>query len=338
VEHRATLVNGLWHCEICGWRFKHPPEATCPGVKRYAWATWPPELLTKQQLYDAGFSTGKTALPKPAGVCYRAKSPGGWMWLYNKADGVPRKPLSEARKEAMKKAAFMAAMMTISCRSCGQPTATIRRKVYLADPAHFDGQVCVQCADRGAAIRWARDMLALGAQLVILDTETTGLNEADPIQIAVIDGAGATLVNTYVFTEKPIEPGAYRVHGISPEKIADAPRFAAVYPLLAAAVNGKTLVIYHRAFDMPMLNRVIAGLDLPPLAPAAKDCAMIWYAQFVNDWSDYFKSYKYQKLGGSHDALDDCQRVLSLLHLMVKFDPEKPYELIGLAAEVNDAG
>ncbi|MEM9213909.1 MAG: hypothetical protein AAGD25_06135 [Cyanobacteria bacterium P01_F01_bin.150] len=45
---------------------------------------------------------------------------------------------------------------------------------------------------------------------------------------------------------------------------------------------------------------------------------MAWYAQWFGDWSRHRQSYRWQKLGGGHRALDDCQTTLKRLVTMAR--------------------
>lgn len=41
------------------------------------------------------------------------------------------------------------------------------------------------------------------------------------------------------------------------------------------------------------------------------------YSAFVGEWSDYHKSFKFQRLtGGDHTAIGDCKATLALLKKM----------------------
>ncbi len=174
--------------------------------------------------------------------------------------------------------------------------------------------------DRDEAIRWARELIAAG-DFVILDSETTGLHDAEMVQLAVIDPAGEALLDTLLKPGIPIEAGAARIHGITEAAVADAPTFAEVYPALAAAIANKRLVIYNAAFDWPIVNRQLAMCEAGEILIANEggvpDCAMRRYASFFGEWSDYHQSYTYQKLdGGDHSALGDCCATLLLIKKM----------------------
>jgi DNA polymerase-3 subunit epsilon len=65
-----------------------------------------------------------------------------------------------------------------------------------------------------------------GNRLVILDTETTGLNASNNeiIEIAIIDDQGLTLIHTLVRpTRNKRWTEAQSIHGITPEDVLGAP-------------------------------------------------------------------------------------------------------------------
>jgi DNA polymerase-3 subunit epsilon len=152
----------------------------------------------------------------------------------------------------------------------------------------------------------------------VLDTETTGLYGASIVQIAVIDHLGRTLVDTLVNPGVPIPAEATAIHGIDDAAVAGAPTFGDVYPDLFRALHGREVIIYNRDYDTPILRVERQALHLPAFGWAQVHCAMEWYAQFCGEWSDYHKSYRWQKLWGDHSALGDCQATLRLLRGMAK--------------------
>ena len=61
------------------------------------------------------------------------------------------------------------------------------------------------------------------ADVLILDTETTGLDWPEIVDIAVIDTRGYRRLNRLVLpAQSDIEAGAVAVHGITPEKLREA--------------------------------------------------------------------------------------------------------------------
>jgi DNA polymerase-3 subunit epsilon len=130
---------------------------------------------------------------------------------------------------------------------------------------------------------------------VYLDTETTGLgNDAEIVDIAIIDSDGTELLNTLVRPTLLIPPGATEVHGITNEDISRAPTFADISPNLNSYSN-RLIVIYNRDYDLRVCHQSAKARDVEPWAPPETICAMELYAEFYGDWNNYHKSYRWQK-------------------------------------------
>ena len=91
---------------------------------------------------------------------------------------------------------------------------------------------------------------------IVLDTETTGL---DPLQgHRVIEIGCLELVNrrltgrqfhVYLNPEREVEHGAFKVHGISDEFLADKPLFHQISDEFIAFIKGSELIIHNAPFD-----------------------------------------------------------------------------------------
>jgi len=171
--------------------------------------------------------------------------------------------------------------------------------------------------DKADAISWARRLAE--RQFLVLDTETTGLYDAQALQIAVINQDGEPMWETLVMPTCEISEGAWKIHGISMDTLiaAQAPTFDRVYPELAALLTGQNLVIYNAAYDWPILSRQCLEYNLQSPELGCLTCAMEWYAQYVGCWNQRHQSYTWQKLpDGDHSALGDCQATLALIRRM----------------------
>ncbi|MBL8144796.1 MAG: 3'-5' exonuclease [Anaerolineae bacterium] len=180
----------------------------------------------------------------------------------------------------------------------------------------------------------------LDEDFVVLDTETTGLWPEDEIvEIAVIDRAGAVLLNQRIQPQNPArllkrdaKSGicAADIHGIMPAMLEGQPRFPAVYEQLRQFISLKPLVIYNADYDMKMLNQDCArhSLAMPLVKP---DCAMKQFAAWRGVPGKYPGEYRWVKLDEAvtllgvesdrfgedvHSALGDCQRTLAVLQGM----------------------
>ncbi len=99
------------------------------------------------------------------------------------------------------------------------------------------------------------------ARLVVLDTETTGLNAKlgdRIIEIGCIEildrRISERLFHTYLNPEREVELGATRVHGLTREDLAAKPRFADVAKEFVDFVAGAELVIHNADFDVEFLD------------------------------------------------------------------------------------
>jgi DNA polymerase-3 subunit epsilon len=184
--------------------------------------------------------------------------------------------------------------------------------------------------DREESIRWAQERLA-DYRTIILDTETTGLSEdAEIVQIAVVDTQGNTLMNTLVKPTISIPRDAESIHGISNAQVASAPTFDLVYRDLYRIVEGRTLLIYNADYDMRLIFQSLApyGLTGTELITSFREiqCAMAWYSQWIGEWSEWFGNYKWQRLpAGDHSALGDCIATLKVLYQMAGMEWHEPH-------------
>lgn len=311
--------DGFIKCVVCEQTFKGDPNAVgnrCPGVKVYRWGAWG-NLLTKKQMDEAGYNTGKH-LPAPSGCCLRDKSPGGIMWLYDPAQAVPKQAMSDAQRAALAKAQEQAAPVVIICSRCGDymGLVTTKQRAELGDDI-----VCEQCEKneyvRIEACHDAAHWLS-EKKLRIFDTETTGL-DGEIVQIAIIDRDSNVLLDTLVKPTKAIPPDATAIHGITNEMVEDAATFAEIADQVLSLLRGCFVVSYNVDFDMAMLENSLRAHGLPGLLPddMGSNCAMELYAEYCGEWSKYHKSYRWQKLpGGDHSALGDARACLNLLRRM----------------------
>jgi DNA polymerase-3 subunit epsilon len=107
-------------------------------------------------------------------------------------------------------------------------------------------------------------------RLVVLDTETTGLEAAQGhriIEIGCVEiinrrRSGRTF-HHYLQPDRPIDPGASEVHGITTDMLAGKPRFPDLVGEFIDFVAGAELVIHNADFDVGFLDSELrmAGHD-----------------------------------------------------------------------------
>lgn len=116
---------------------------------------------------------------------------------------------------------------------------------------------------------------------LILDTESTGLGPNSRIvEIALIDTYNdektGFIFHSYVNPERPVEPGAFNVHGLSNEFLADKPTFSQIWQNLFWFLNlNKFILVAHNAqFDMALLNREIIMQGVKPIPDNLSFCTL----------------------------------------------------------------
>lgn len=177
---------------------------------------------------------------------------------------------------------------------------------------------------------WAVEVLADPAT-VILDTETTGLDEAARIvEISITTATGEVLLDTLVNPGEPIPAEATDIHGITDDMVAGAPTFGEIAADFRAAATGKRVLIYNVGYDTARIRHELAVHFATQADPAAeaeawlKDCdatfedAMEPYSAWYGDWSDWHGNYRWQRLNGGHRALGDCLAVVECLKAMAR--------------------
>lgn len=144
----------------------------------------------------------------------------------------------------------------------------------------------------------------LSNRIVVLDTETTGLNPQEGHRI--IEIGCVELINrrftgnrfhVYINPDRAIDQGAIEVHGITNQFLADKPRFADIYEDFIAFINGAELVIHNAPFDVGFINHEFSLL-------ADK-------ARVVEEYSSVFDTLAFarKKHPGQRNSLDAlCKR------------------------------
>jgi len=175
---------------------------------------------------------------------------------------------------------------------------------------------------------------------VVLDTETTGLERGEIVQIAVIDASGAVLLDTLVKPVNPIPPDASRIHGLYAYHVADAPTWESISAQLVPLLSGRDVVIYNAVYDRKMMHQSAEAAGLPKVdwkTLATFWCAMEAFAETYGDWNEYRGNYRWQKLVtaaryyrlpvvDAHSALGDCQMTLQVIKAMCPTLSERDHD------------
>lgn len=171
------------------------------------------------------------------------------------------------------------------------------------------------------AIQWAKKVIA-DENTVFLDTETTGLNNAEICQIAIVDVRGEILFHSLVKPVRGIPEQATAIHGITDEMVKNELSWKEISPMVEIVLRGKRVVIYNAIYDRKIMHQSAEAAQMPKTdwkTLANFECAMEKFAQFYGEYNDYHGSFKWQKLGyafyhvrredlvDAHDALTDAR-------------------------------
>jgi DNA polymerase III epsilon subunit-like protein len=184
----------------------------------------------------------------------------------------------------------------------------------------------LRCSDKSLAIRTARKMIQ--DDVIVLDTETTGLNHPFIIDIAAVSSrTGDILLNTKVFTRHDIEPGAEAVHGISKSDLEGAPNFNEVFSIIKKKLKGRSITAFNSSFDSNAMRCTAKDAELLPEDQKLVEsglftgCLMELAADFHGSTNRYgsislddamwFSGCDWE--GVAHEALTDAKAALSVL-------------------------
>jgi len=90
----------------------------------------------------------------------------------------------------------------------------------------------------------ARNLLQLSP--LFLHSKTTGAAEqAEVVEIAILDSAGRPLIDALVKPKRHIRPDATEVHGITDEMVDSAPKWAEILPEVEELLLRKIICVYN---------------------------------------------------------------------------------------------
>ncbi|MFI5274603.1 MAG: exonuclease domain-containing protein [Ktedonobacterales bacterium] len=176
---------------------------------------------------------------------------------------------------------------------------------------------------------WARGALKRPT-LRIVDTETTGHGGDwdggvdEIVEICILDGNGAVLLNTLVMPRDTMNPDATAKSGITDAMLATCAPFSAIAEQVRKHLDGMDVVIYNAAFDTERIAE--AFMDCGQAAPTYQSrCAMQAYKRISGraTWVSLEAACRGASIAPRdvHRALGDCLSTLALLRHMAEQAP-----------------
>lgn len=169
------------------------------------------------------------------------------------------------------------------------------------------------------------DELLDRSDVLVLDSETTGLNEqAEIVELAILDTTGAVRFESLIMPRGRIPRAAADVHGITRETLrrAKAPDWPAVHQQVSDLLARAALVlIYNADYDTRLLSQSAGqhGLVLPACRTR---CLMLDYASRRRvpgrdgwRWHKLTDAARYEGVptDGAHRAAADARMTLAIV-------------------------
>lgn len=312
-QHVFETHTWGFQCSLCGRNWQKKPDSACPGVMVYMdWPAVPDAMTTKTMLRK---EHGKKLAKGQEPVAYKwNQMDAEYIPLYAIAEAADVKKPTEAQLKALEKARYMGEAVFVECLRC-------HREQYHGTRKHApQPKLCWQCEAGDEAREWAKNVLEFKRNVVIFDTETTDLN-GEIIEIAVIDLDGNVLLNKRIKPVGEMNPDAQAIHGISLDMLANEAAFPDIHAELCKVFEGQAVLSYNIDFDRGRMKADCErhGLELPKWS--GTNCIMEMYARHAGDWSEYWNSFKWQKLDNviwdaDHSALGDAKAALEALKIM----------------------
>lgn len=165
---------------------------------------------------------------------------------------------------------------------------------------------------------------------IILDTETTGLNNDDQIiELACIDSTGATLINTLIKATKESDEFALKTHGITTDTLNQLGQpWQHTLADLNAVFECHPMIAYNEVFDTRMIEQTCAAHQTEkPVDTLKFDLMELANRHFIQyaPWCKKHSRFKRLSLakcceiagiefkGDAHRAIVDCHATLDLL-------------------------
>lgn len=158
--------------------------------------------------------------------------------------------------------------------------------------------------------------------ILLLDTETTDLDNARLVQLAYKNAATGTVVNEYFLPPVPISFGAMAIHHITNEMVAGKPAFtgSAVQTALLELAKDAIVVAHNAPFDlMVMKNEGVQFAQFIDTLRVARH--LLKSEQYSLQYLRY--SLHLDVAGAAHDALGDVLVLEVLFNYLKKLTAEK---------------
>ena len=160
------------------------------------------------------------------------------------------------------------------------------------------------------------------SNFVVLDTETTGLQDSDEVvEIAITDMYGKTLYSQRFYPDKEVDYGAQKVNHLSKKVLEGNPKFSADHwNTIKDIIAGRKILGHNIPFDKRLIAQTLKRYGV------ADDTDVVFAGMYdsktiAKKWMSA-KSYSLNKLTTQigiereelHEAADDCRMTVEFLN------------------------
>ena len=181
--------------------------------------------------------------------------------------------------------------------------------------------------------------LKLHKPFCVFDLETTGTNVGKDriveISILKINPDASRESKTWLVNpEMPIPQASSDIHGITDDKVKDAPTFKEIASKVIEFIAGTDLGGFNsNRFDVPLLAEELlrAGVDFDLSKFRLVDAQTIYHKMEPRTLSAAYKFYCQKELINAHSAEADVMATFEVLDAQVGHYPELPKDIAGLS-------
>lgn len=181
--------------------------------------------------------------------------------------------------------------------------------------------------------------LKLYKPLCTFDLETTGTNISKDriVEICILKvnpDASRETKTWLVNPEMPIPKESSAIHGITDDKIKDAPTFLEIAPKIQEMISGCDLAGFNsNRFDVPLLAEEFlrVGLDFDLTKIKLIDAQTIFHKMEQRNLTAAYKFYCKKELENAHSAEADVLATFEVLDAQVGHYEDLPNDIAGLS-------
>lgn len=181
--------------------------------------------------------------------------------------------------------------------------------------------------------------LKLHKPFCVFDLETTGINVSKDriVEICILKvnpDASRESKTWLVNPEMPIPKESTAVHGITDERVKDAPTFKDIAPKILEMISGTDLGGFNsNRFDVPLLAEELlrAGLDFDVTKFKLVDAQTIFHKMEPRNLTAAYQFYCKKDLENAHSAEADVLATFEVIDAQVGHYDDLPKEIAGLS-------